>query len=318
MKRINNLYNDICSINNLILADKKARIGKLKQLDIIKHDKAKGCNILKLHNILMEEKYKTSKYHIFTIYEGKKREIYKLPYYPDRIVHHAIMNKLESIFVSIFISNTFNCIKNRGIMGAYKAVKKSLLDIENTQYCLKLDIRKFYPNINNNILKLLLRKKFKDEKLLKLLDEIINSTKGLPIGNYLSQYFANFYLTYFDHWLKEIKGVKYYFRYCDDLVILSSNKEYLHLLFLDIQDYLSNILKLEIKKNYQIFPVNIRGIDFVGYKFYHKYILLRKSIKKRFIKVAKYSKAIQSLAAYFGWLKYCNSINLRNKYLKDE
>jgi RNA-directed DNA polymerase len=84
-----------------------------------------------------------------------------------------------------------------------------------------LDIKKFYPNIDHQILKQLLRRKFKDEDLLWLLDEIIDSAPGLPIGNYLSQYFANFYLTYFDHWIKEVKGVEYYFRYADDLVILS-------------------------------------------------------------------------------------------------
>lgn len=314
MKRINNLYNQICKIDNLILADKKARIGKSNQKDIIEYNKAKGCNILALHNLLMNNKYITSKYHIFKIYEGKERIIFKLPYYPDRIVHHAIMNILEPIFVPIFISNTFNCIKNRGIMGAYKAIVKSLKDKTNTKYCLKLDIKKFYPNINNNILKSLLRKKFKDIKLLELLDEIIDSTKGIPIGNYLSQYFANFYLTYFDHWIKEELKVNYYFRYCDDIVILSNNKDYLHTLFIKIQNYLKDNLELEIKNNYQIYPVVSRGIDFVGYKFYHNYILLRKSIKRKYIKMIKYNKNIKSLAAYNGWLKYCNSINLRRKY----
>ncbi len=235
---------------------------------------------------------------------------------PDRIVHHGILNILEPIFVKTFISTTFNCIKKRGIMGAHRAVTKALLDKNNTTYCLKLDIKKFYPNIDNNILKQLLRKKFKDKDLVYLLDEIIDSTKGQPIGNYLSQYFANFYLTYFDHWLKENKNVKYYFRYCDDIVILHSDKQYLHNLFKEIQEYLFNNLNLCIKSNYQIFPVDIRGIDFVGYKFRHDYILLRKSIKRKFIRMVLYNRNKKSLASYYGWLKYCNSINLQTKYLK--
>ena len=132
-------------------------------------------------------------------------------------------------------------------------------------YCLKLDVRKFYPSINHYVLKKMLRRKFKDADLLWLLDEIIDSAPGLPIGNYLSQYFANFYLAYFDHWIKEEKRVKYYFRYADDMVILSDDKSYLHDLLKEIGKYFNEELKLEIKSNYQIFPVDSRSIDFVGY-----------------------------------------------------
>lgn len=305
----------MCRLDNLILADKKARKGKAKQPGVIEFDKNPKQNLFNLHRLLCYKKYKTSEYDIFFIKEPKEREIFKLPYYPDRIVHHAIMNILEKIFVKMFISNTFNCIKGRGIHKALKTLKKALKDKYNTIYCLKFDIKKFYPNIDNQILKDLLRRKFKDKDLLDLLDEIINSTKGIPIGNYLSQYFANYYLTFFDHWIKENKKVKYYFRYCDDIVILFNNKEYLHALLDEIRIYLKDNLKLDIKENYQIFPVEARGIDFVGYKFYHNYILLRKSIKKRFIRMIRYRDNIKSRGSYKGWLVHCDSINLQNKYL---
>ncbi len=163
----------------------------------------------------------------------------------------------------------------------------------------------------------LLRKKIKDNDLLYLLDNIIDSAEGVPIGNYLSQYLANFYLTYFDHWLKEVKGIKYYFRYCDDIVILHNDKEYLHKLLEDIKVYLKNNLKLEVKSNYQVFPVDKRGLDFVGYKSYHTHILLRKNIKLRFIRMIKYNNNWKSIASYKGWLDHCNSINLSTKYLKE-
>jgi RNA-directed DNA polymerase len=130
-----------------------------------------------------------------------------------------------------------------------------------------------------------LRRKIKDRDLLWLLDGIIDSAPGLPIGNYLSQYFANFYLTYFDHWIKETKGVKYYFRYADDLVFLSDSKPYLHQLLADIRQYLDRELKLTIKQNYQIFPVQDSGIDFVGYRMYHTHTMLRKSIKQNFARM---------------------------------
>jgi RNA-directed DNA polymerase len=209
MKRINNLYEKIYSIENLQLADSIARKGKLKQPGVIEHDKNREANIHKLHEMLVNKTYKTSAYTTFTIFEPKERVIYRLPYFPDRITHHAVMNILEPVFVSTFTANTYSCIKKRGIHAAAKAVKKALQHETETKYCLKLDIRKFYPNIDHEILKQLIRRKIKDRDLLWLLDEIIDSTEGMPIGNYLSQYLANFYLTYFDHWIKEVKQVKY-------------------------------------------------------------------------------------------------------------
>jgi retron-type reverse transcriptase len=226
MKRVGNLYDRICSLENLQLADEKARKGKLRSHGVIKHDRNREQNIIRLHEILKNGTFRTSKYEIFTIYEPKEREIYRLPYYPDRIVHHAIMNVLEPVFVSIFTTDTYSCIKNRGIHAAAKKLRRALKeDQEGTAYCLKIDIRKFYPSIDHDILKRLLRLKIKDARSLSLLDEIIDSADGVPIGNYLSQYFANLYLAYFDHWLKEKKGVRYYFRYADDIVILHHNKK---------------------------------------------------------------------------------------------
>ncbi len=318
MKRYGNLYSKIYNINNLKLADKKARKGKIKQDGVKSHDINRDDNIINLHHLLVNKEYKTSEYKIFKIYEGKERTIFQLPYYPDRITHHAILNILEPIFVSCFTKDTYSCIKGRGIYGAYRSVKNYLLDKEGSKYCLKVDIKKFYPSINHDILKSLLRTKFKDNDLLQLLDEIIESTDGCPIGNYSSQFFANFYLNKFDHWLKENKQVKYYSRYCDDIIILAKDKQSLHILLKEIKDYLWNNLKLQLS-NHQIFPVRKRGIDFVGYRFFsYSYILLRKSTKKRFIKMIKYNKNNKSISSYNGWLKYCNSKNLQNKYLKNE
>lgn len=310
MKRTGNLYHQICSMENLQLADAIARKGKAKQFGIIVHDKNKDNNILQLQQALLNHSYKTSAYSTFKICEPKEREIFRLPYYPDRITHHAIMNILEPVFVKTFTADTYSCIKGRGIHAAANGVRKALIDIPDTAYCLKLDIKKFYPNINHRILKQLLRRKFKDAELLNLLDGIIDSAPGLPIGNYLSQYFANFYLTYFDHWLKEVKQVKYYFRYADDLVILSHSKEHLHNLFADIKQYLAGNLKLQIKHNYQVFPVAARGIDFVGYVFYHTHILLRKSIKQNFARKVARGINPASIASYNGWAKHADCKHL--------
>jgi retron-type reverse transcriptase len=317
MKRIGNIYNQIYSIENLQLADAKASRGKSKQYGVIVHQKNADENLLMLQEMLKSKTYKTSPYTTFKVYEPKEREVFRLPYYPDRITHHAVMNILEPVFVSCFTANSYSCIKGKGIHAAANDVKRALKDVAGTQYCLKLDIKKFYPNINHDILKQLLRRKIKDNDLLWLLDEIIDSADGLPIGNYLSQYFANFYLTYFDHWIKEEKAVKYYFRYADDIVILNSNKAYLHNLLGEITNYLYVNLDLKVKENYQVFPVAARSIDFVGYRFYHTHTLLRKSIKQRFARMLRKRKNDASIASYYGWAKHCNSKNLLKKLLHE-
>jgi retron-type reverse transcriptase len=327
MKRIGNLYGKIIDIDNLRLADEKARRGKLRSYGVKVHDKNREANILLLHEMLKNKTFRTSEYSIFKIYEPKEREIYRLPYYPDRIVHHAIMNILEPIWVAVFTADSFSCIKKRGIHGAMRKVKHALKDVDNTQYCLKIDIRKFYPNIDHDILKQIIRKKIKCADTLWLLGHIIDSADGVPIGNYLSQYFANLYLTYFDHWIKEDMGLKYYFRYADDMVFLHADKAYLHGLLVCINHYLHAELNLTLKGNYQVFPVAARGIDFVGFVFYHSHTRMRKGIKKNFCSaVAKLNKRkdvfdkeyMQRVSSWLGWAKYSDSKHLLKTILKPE
>lgn len=228
------------------------------------------------------------------------------------------MNIVEPIWVKQFIEHTYSCIKGRGIHKCAKDVRKALdRDIEGTRYCLKFDITKFYPSINHDILKHIIRKKIKDRRLLELLDSIIDSANGVPIGNYLSQFFANLYLSDFDHWVKEVLRVKYYFRYADDIVILGDSKERLHELRLLITKYLDEKLKLSVKPNYQVFPLDKRGLDFVGYRFWHSHTKLRKSIKKRMFKSVHNNlhsvRLPRVLCSYFGWMKYCNSKHLLSR-----
>lgn len=326
MKRVNNLYPLIYDIDNIELADKKARKCKEKRYGVARHDRNHHKENVDLSNRLKDRTYRTSDYSNYKIYEPKERTISRLPYYPDRIVHHAIMNIMEPIWVKIFTSDTYSCIKNRGIHALVKKLRRDLdQDPEGTKYCLKMDIRKFYPSLNHDILKAIIRKKIKDKDLLWLLDEIIDSAEGVPIGNYLSQFFANLYMAYFDHWVKEELKVKYYYRYADDIVLLSNSKDQLRNWLLAIKVYLTNMLKLELKDNYQIYPVDSRGIDFVGYKLYHTHTLLRKSIKAKMFKlVRKYKEGKitledlkQRMASYFGWLKYCDSKNLLKKIYQE-
>lgn len=326
MKRVNNLYPLIYAEDNIELADKKARKCKRTRYGVRKHDQNKEIDNYALHLSLLNENYKTSEYTTYKIYEPKERIIFRLPYYPDRITHHAIMNIMEPIWTKIFTRDTYSCIKGRGIHALVKKLQSDLRkDPNGTMYCTKMDIRKFYPSINHEILKSIVKKKIKDKSLLKLLFEIIDFADGVPIGNYLSQFFANLYMAYFDHWVKEELKVKYYYRYADDIVLLSDDKNQLRSWVLAIKVYLTNVLELKLKDNYQIYPVESRGIDFVGYVCYHDHTLLRKSIKLKLLGLVRaYSNNLISkqklqlkMASYFGWLKYCDSKNLLKKIYRE-
>jgi RNA-directed DNA polymerase len=265
---------------------------------------------------LINKTYKTSAYSTFIIHEPKEREIFRLPYYPDRIVHHAVMIHLEQLFVSTFTKDTYSCIKKRGIHAAATAVKETLAVLPEKAYCLKLDIKKFYPSVDHRILKQLLRRKIKDEDLLWLLYNIIDSAPGLPIGNYLSQYFANFYLSYFDHWVKEELKALHYFRYADDIVLFSGSKEQLHGYLAAITQYLQENLSLTVKSNYQVFLIADhpkapgRGLDFLGYVFYRFVTRLRKSIKQNYARKVAKVISVASAASYWGWAKWANCNHL--------
>lgn len=318
MKRLNNIYEQIYSIDNLNLADQNARKGKRGQYGVQVHDKKRETNILLLHEMLKNKTYTTSAYTIFKVYEPKEREVYRLPYFPDRIAHHAIMNVLKPIFTPTFTTDTYSCIEGKGIHAMVDKLKEALRDPIATKYCLKLDLKKFYHNIDHPILKTLLRRKLKDKDALWLLDGIIDSAPGLPIGNYLSQPLSTFYLTYFDHWIKEKMSVQKYFRYADDIVILAATKEELHRLLAEIRKYFSEKLKLEIKGNYQIFAMEDRGIDVLGYVFFHGGVTyIRKKIKKAFIRMMAHRRNHASIAAYSGWFKHGNCKHLQKKYLNE-
>jgi hypothetical protein len=190
-------------------------------------------------------------------------------------------------------------------------------------YCLKMDISKFYPSVDHEILYKIMKKKIKCKDTLWLLEDIVFSVPGgknVPIGNYTSQWFGNLYMNEVDQYLKHHHHVKYYMRYCDDFLILHPDKDYLNTLLVDIEEFLSDKLELTLSKK-ALFPVS-QGIDFLGYRHFPEYILLRKSTQKRFKKriqelpleylEGKITKDQyrSSLASMMGWLRWCNSHNL--------
>lgn len=382
MKNTGDLFSKICDMDNLKKAHKNAKKGKGWYQEVKQVDRNLEKALLNLQNSLIEHTYKTSKYKIFYKKEGtKEREIYKLPYYPDRICQWAILQVIEPYLLKTMIADTYSAIPKRGIQpiindlrGYTKVIKKNgevvgrrwinsilVSDPENTKYCLKMDVRKYYPSILHDILKQRYRELFKDKELIWLLDEIIDSIStcpateenleilqrlgvyanvlisddgreyvdgvGIPIGNYLSQYSGNYNLSPLGHWLKEEKKVKYLYFYMDDIVILGGSKEELHKLKREIDEFMAVNLKQVLKSNWQVFPSKVRGIDFVGYRFFGEYTLLRKSTCKTFKRKmlaisAKRENNMKptysewcSFNSYKGWLKWCDSYRLYQKYV---
>lgn len=266
------------------------------------------------------DNYSPSGFHEFSIIEHEKeRTIQSLPF-RDRIALHAIMNVLGDIFNNMLIRDTYSSLPNRGIHDGLNRVKKALLNREGTKYCLKIDLRKFYHSVDQVILIDMLKRKIKDARMINTLERIIRKyDKGLPIGFHSSQLLGNFYLFPLDYYVKMTLNVRYYFRYCDDIVILTDSKEELRSIFEKMKILIEEKLHLSIKNNYQIFPVESRGIDFLGYVIRHDYVHIRKHIKQR---AARRLKVVRSkrrrtaiIGSFYGWAKHCNSNHLLYKLI---
>ena len=286
MKRRGYIFEKICDIDNLREAHRNSRKDKTYYREVKMVDSDPDFYLKKIQEMLANKTYKVSEYTISTLNDkGKERELMKLPYFPDRIIQWAIMLQIEQDFMNVFCNHSCASVKGRGIHHATRLVDKYMKDKEGCKYCLKIDIKKFYPNIDHEILKQLLRKIFKDKNLLWILDLIIDSMpegKGVPIGSYLSQYLANFYLAGLDNYLKHTEKARCVVRYMDDVIVFHSSKLWLHEVRKRVERYLGEFLNLTLKENWQIFPVEKRGVDFVGYRFFKDYVLLRKRTAVRF------------------------------------
>lgn len=320
MKRHGHLYEQVYDIENLKVALLNASKEKQDIRSVQRVLKDPERYLKKLQNLLINQKFVNGKYHVFTLVErGKTRTIHSLPFYPDRIVHHAIVQVCAPFWIKSLIRDTYASIPGRGIHDGVRRLKRIIPQCKG-YYALKCDITKFYPSVNHDILKGLLRNQIKDDKLISLLDIIIDSGPGVPIGNYLSQYFGNLVLNPFDHWLKEEKRVRYYFRYCDDFVILHESKQYLHDLRREINLELQK-MHFSLNPSWQVFPIDHRPVDFLGYRFCPEKTLLRKQTLKNFEQRIKCRRITLNealrlrnvIGTFKGWLKYCDSKGFSGK-----
>lgn len=324
MKRYGGLWVKICDRANIELAADNA----LKNKSITRErqyfiDNRKVL-LDKLEESLNNETYRFSFLKYFKVFEPKERNIHHSPFYPDKILHHAVMNICKPLFIEKMTADTYGSIKGRGITMASTKLKRALENCSDWYY-LQIDCKKFYQSIDHDVCKETIRRVIKCKQTLRMLDAIIDvHEEGLAIGVYPSQYLANLVLSRIDHWAKEVMRVKHYFRYMDDIVILVENKWKAHEVLEQITAEFAKI-KLTIKNNARIAPV-VCGIDFIGYKFYPTYTRLRKSIKERMqSNIRRLNKKgvddeefKRKTASHFGWCKHANCRHLFKTALGDK
>jgi len=324
MRRHGNLWSSIVSQENIVCSYKKAIKKKSKKKNILKFQENLEENLERVRFGLAGKTFTTSKYKEKTIYEPKQRIIYVLPFAPDRVVQHSLMSIIQPIWEGLFIGDSYACRIGKGI---HAGSTRTMEFVRRNKYVLKCDISKFYPSVNQKILYDIVQKKIKCDDTLWLFYDIIHSFPGgknVPIGNYTSQWFGNLYLNELDHYVKGCLQAKFgqidYIRYCDDFCLFNDDKKVLHECAKLMKEFLESKLELKFSKC-DVFPVS-HGVDFLGYRHFNNYILLRKSTTKRVCRRLERLPILyasgritaecyrSSVGSTWGWLKHANSHNL--------
>ncbi len=328
MIRIGDLFDRIVSMDNLREAAKKACSTRKNRTEVQEFLEDSENNLKKLRDSLIDGTYKSSEYRMFNILErGKQRFVADLPLNPDRILHWAICLVAEEPLNNKLIDQSYGSRPGMGYHDAVKKVHSYIQKDAKIRYALIVDVKKFFASIDKEILKKKMLRVFKDRRFLDLMFKLIDeySYPGIPIGNRYSPMLANLYLSDMDHKLKERHHVHYLVSFMDDRCILGYTKKWLRRILGIIKDELSAI-GLELKGNYQIFPIDSRGIPFLGYRIFSDHILLKKPTKKRMKGSVKRISNRQSkdpdyrlddrdlgvLNSYSGVLKHCNGKHLRS------
>lgn len=329
MKRHGGLFERIVAPGNIELAFNKAKKGKTWQESVQRVERDKEKKLAELRQSFLDGTFKTSKYTVKTIFEPKQREIFILPFFPDRIAQHAIMNIVAPIWDSMFIQDSFACRKGKG---QHAGSKRCMQFTRRNAWVCQFDISKFYSSIPHGKLLEVIQRKIKDEKVLRLFKDIIESIgeeRNVPIGNFTSQWFGNLYLNELDQFVKHRLHIRDYLRYCDDFLIFGNNKEELKRLADKVEAFVVWILGMNLSKK-ALYPT-AHGIDFLGYRhFPNGKILVRKATAKRIRKRLKVipwalkhgritkEQAVGKLASANGWLKHANAHHLRMAIRLDE
>lgn len=313
-----------------------ARRGKRYRRDVILYSMRIEEYLLNIRNKLLSGNYVFGTYKEFLVYEPKLRRILAAPF-QDRIIHTWYVTELlERIFVPQFIDTSFACIKGRGVHRCVLEVKKRLYQANinfKSGYIIKMDVAKFFQNIDRSILMKIIERKVSDVAFLSFTQRLLNSSQeydiqpgiGLPIGNFSSQLFGNMYLNEVDQYAKHVLKCKYYFRYLDDTCIICENKEIARDILFKLTCFYAEKLHLTLNKKTDIFPLK-NGIKFCGYKIKIGKMQIQNKGKKRLVNKLKkirylikndqitVEEASKSICGHVGYLKCANVDSLVKKY----
>lgn len=327
MKRERCLIEPIASPDNLRLAFWKAARGKTGRPEVERFRKSLDKSLMGLREEILEGKVSVGCYTYFTIYDPKERKICAAAF-RERVLHHALMNICHASFESYQLFDSYACRLHKG---TYAALDRAKVFQRKYRWFLKLDVRKYFDSIPHEMLKRQLARRFKEERLLRIFGDIVDSYesssgKGIPVGNLTSQYFANHYLAYADHYLKETLQASAYVRYMDDMVIWANDKAQLMEAGRKFQAYISETLLLTLKP----FCLNSvgKGLPFLGYTLFPSTVKLRHGSKVRFeAKLRHYGYKLSSgewtqqeyqqhILPLIAFTRYANAAELRQRLLK--
>ena len=281
MKRASHLFDQIADRGNLREAFHKAASGKRDRHEVREFSAHLDREINRLRLDLLDDQLELGHASTFTIHDPKKRVI-TAPCFRERVLHHAILNVCEPVFEQFLITDTFACRSGKGRIAAlHRAMQFS----RRFDRAIKLDMRKYFDSIPHAGLLSRLQRRFKDGRLLNLFAQIVYSHgsdgRGLPIGSLTSQHFANFYLAWFDRYVKERLRIKGFVRYMDDCVIWGQNRSDLKQLAADCRDFLSEDLGLTVHNTTPIFKSRA-GLDFLGCRVFPDHLQLNRRSRHRY------------------------------------
>jgi hypothetical protein len=315
MKRYGNLFDKAFSMENLYQAYLDARRGKRTHHGCFEFERRVGTNLADIYNSLHDGTYRPGPYSQFIIVDPKRRVIHA-PTFRDVVVQHAIYRVIYDVFDRSFISQSFACRIGYGTHKAAKYARKAMQQHTGDEYILKLDIRKFFYSIDRLILRKLIARKIKDQRLINVMMMFaeMESPQGIPIGNLLSQIYALIYLNPLDHFIKRIIKIKHYVRYVDDFMLIGITRDQGLALHQMIIEYLKNILGLALSKS-TIAKVR-KGVNFCGYRMWRTLIVIRKYSLYKFRRTVKAQKQ-EAINSLLGHAKQTNSLHYMLKIIKE-
>jgi len=325
LKRAGDLYERICEPENLRLAFIKSIRGKRGKAEVVAYSTNLDANLRLLREQLLAERVDAGHYHFFTVHDPKERVICAASF-PERVLHHAIMNVCEPVLERYAIHDSYACRTGKGM---HAAVLRAQAFTRRYPWYLKLDIRQYFASIDHAVAMRLLERRIKDRAVLRLVQRILDTYeiepgRGLPIGNLLSQHLANFYLGHLDHWIKEELRVRGYVRYMDDFVLWADDKAGLKAHLGAIRAFLESELNLELKNNVQINRC-ARGLPFLGYRVFANRLTLGPRARRRFSRklrgyeqewaAGEWSEAdlARHMEALLSYVRFADSLALRRQ-----